>query len=283
MKETYDSDSHDEINKGHHLSNHSTESFWNLAKDDYLWNLSWYPSLRQILPFLLFYTQCALCLKFIIVLVNFTVYLSPATSLVAQTVKRLPTMRESRVQSLGREDLPEKEMATHSSILPGRSHGQRSLVGYSPWGRKESDTTEQLHFHLTRWHNGKESACRCRSLRFNPCFGKIPWRRKREPTPVFLPGKSQGQGSLAGYHVVTRGWMQLGNWALRDCKLPEEDRSLFYLSLDPKYLVSNEWMNYLCIFYSTIYYLCFFCFTVKYMVFIIAVLLIKNSEIQDII
>ena len=30
--------------------------------------------------------------------------------------------------------------------MPGKSHGQRSLVGYSPWGRKESDTTELLHF-----------------------------------------------------------------------------------------------------------------------------------------
>ena len=40
------------------------------------------------------------------------------TSLVAQTVKRLPTMRETRVRSLGQEDLLEKEMATHSSILP---------------------------------------------------------------------------------------------------------------------------------------------------------------------
>ena len=39
------------------------------------------------------------------------------TSLVAQTVKRLPTMRETRVQSLGWEDLLEKETATHSSIL----------------------------------------------------------------------------------------------------------------------------------------------------------------------
>ena len=34
-------------------------------------------------------------------------------------------------------------------LLPGQSHGQRSLVGYSPWGRKESDTTERLHFHFT--------------------------------------------------------------------------------------------------------------------------------------
>ena len=34
-------------------------------------------------------------------------------------------------------------------LLPGKSHGGRSLVGYSPWGRKESDTTERLHFHLS--------------------------------------------------------------------------------------------------------------------------------------
>ena len=75
----------------------------------------------------------------------------------AQRLKHLPTRRETPVQSLGREDPLEKEMATHSSILAwripwmenlmdGESHGRRSLVGYSPRGHKESDTTEQLHF-----------------------------------------------------------------------------------------------------------------------------------------
>ena len=49
--------------------------------------------------------------------------LSSGVSLVAQMVKRLPTMRETRVQSLGREDLLEKEMATHSSILAWRIPG----------------------------------------------------------------------------------------------------------------------------------------------------------------
>ena len=63
-------------------------------------------------------------------------------SLVAQRVKHLPTMLETRVRSLGQEDPLEKEMATHSSTLPRKSHGLRSLVGPSPWGRKESDTTE---------------------------------------------------------------------------------------------------------------------------------------------
>ena len=46
------------------------------------------------------------------------------------------------VPSLGQEDPLEKEMATHCSILAWESHGQRSLVGYSPRGCKESDTTE---------------------------------------------------------------------------------------------------------------------------------------------
>ena len=69
-------------------------------------------------------------------------------SLVAHTVKHLPAMCETQVQSLGREDPMEKEMATHSSTLPRKFHGWRSLVGYSPWGPKELDTTEQLHFML---------------------------------------------------------------------------------------------------------------------------------------
>ena len=64
---------------------------------------------------------------------------------VAQLVKRLPTMQETWVQSLGREDLLEKEMQPTPGFLPGKSHGRRSLVGYTPWGCKESDTTERLH------------------------------------------------------------------------------------------------------------------------------------------
>ena len=45
--------------------------------------------------------------------------------------------------------LAEKAMAPHSSTLAWKSHGWRSLVGYSPWGREESDTTERLHFHVS--------------------------------------------------------------------------------------------------------------------------------------
>ena len=62
----------------------------------------------------------------------------------AQWVKNLPAMQEMQVRSLSQEDPLEKEMATHSSILAEEFHGQRSLVGYSPWGHKMLDSTEQL-------------------------------------------------------------------------------------------------------------------------------------------
>ena len=62
----------------------------------------------------------------------------------AQRLKRLPAMQETRVRFLDREDPLEEEMAI--LLLPGESYGWRSLVGYSPRGRKGSDTTERLHF-----------------------------------------------------------------------------------------------------------------------------------------
>ena len=121
-------------------------------------------------------------------------------------------------------------------LLPGKFHGRRSLVGCSPSGHYESDTTERLHFHFSlshigegngnplqcsclenprdggawwaaicgvtwgwtwlkwlsssSWLCGEESTCQCRSqrrLEFDPWVGRIPWRRKWQPTPVFLP------------------------------------------------------------------------------------------------
>ena len=55
---------------------------------------------------------------------------------------------------------------------------------------------------LPRWLSGKDSTWQCRRCRrcgFDPWVGKIPWRRKWQPTPVFLPGESHGQISLVGY------------------------------------------------------------------------------------
>ena len=60
-----------------------------------------------------------------------------------QTVKNLPARQETWVRSPGGEDPLEESLTATPIFLPGESHGQRSLVGYSPWGDKESDMTEQ--------------------------------------------------------------------------------------------------------------------------------------------
>ena len=69
-----------------------------------------------------------------------------------------------------------------------------------PGSTKDKVITAQLYFlWLPRWPYGKESTCQCRRCSFNPWVGKIPWGRKWQPTPVFLPGEFHGQKSLAGY------------------------------------------------------------------------------------
>ena len=56
-------------------------------------------------------------------------------------------MQEIQVQPLSQDDPLQKEIATTTVFLPEEFHGQRSLAGYSPWGRKESDTAECVCMH----------------------------------------------------------------------------------------------------------------------------------------
>ena len=60
---------------------------------------------------------------------------------------------------------------------------------------------------LPRWLSGEEPACQSRRHRFDPWVGEIPWRRKWQPTPVFLPGESHGERSLVYYSPW--GWKEL--------------------------------------------------------------------------
>ena len=65
---------------------------------------------------------------------------------------------------------------------------------------------------LPWWLSSKESSWQCRRCRFNLWVGRIPWSRKWQPTPVFLPGKSLGQRSLVGYiqsMELQRSWTRL--------------------------------------------------------------------------
>ena len=69
---------------------------------------------------------------------------------------------------------------------------------------------------LPWWLSSKEPACQCRrcgrGCRFNPWVGKIPWRRKWQPPPVFLPRKFQEQRSLVGYSPRGQSQTWLSNW-----------------------------------------------------------------------
>ena len=78
-----------------------------------------------------------------------------------------------------------------------RALGSQSQIRLSNWTKQQC-----LEKGLHSWLSGKDPAYQCRRHRrhgFNPWVGKIPCRRNWKPTPVFLPGKSQGQRSLAGY------------------------------------------------------------------------------------
>ena len=82
-------------------------------------------------------------------------------SLVAQTVKNPSVIRDTWVPSLGWEGPLQEGMATHSSILAWRIHGQRSLAAYSLWGCKESGMTEQIYYYsMGRWNGEWEVGCR---------------------------------------------------------------------------------------------------------------------------
>ena len=92
------------------------------------------------------------------------------------------------------------KIAKSQDLLWGTQHPQRggqplSLFCASPIFIFPYSPTSGLPWQLT----GREPACQFRRLRFNPWVGKIPCRRKWQPTPVFLTGKSYGQRSLMGY------------------------------------------------------------------------------------
>ena len=98
----------------------------------------------------------------------------------------------------------------------GVGEGQGSLACCSPWGRKESDTTEWLNWTdlsisvylstVLGFSCGSASrvCLQCRRPRFDSWVGRIPWKRKWQPTPVSLPEKFHGQKSLSGYSLVGR-------------------------------------------------------------------------------
>ena len=76
-------------------------------------------------------------------------------------------------------------------ILWNHWNGEFYTIGILPQEKRK------VHVGLPRWLSGKESTCQCRRLGLEPWLRKSPWRRKWQPIPVFLPGKSHGQRSPA--------------------------------------------------------------------------------------
>ena len=68
------------------------------------------------------------------------------------------------------------------------------------WGDEFGQSDSEPTILTIPWRSGEEFPSQCRRCGFDPWVGKIPWRRKWHPTPVFLPRKSHGQRSLVGWH-----------------------------------------------------------------------------------
>ena len=88
-------------------------------------------------------------------------------------------MRETGVRFLGGKIPWRRKWQSTPALLPGKSHERRSLIGYSPWGRKELDTTEQLHFHFLLHcrqilhclsHKGSPKKAECKKKKINPDY-----------------------------------------------------------------------------------------------------------------
>ena len=138
----------------------------------------------------------------------------------AQTVKRLPTMWETWVQSLGWEDRLEKEMETHSSILawkipwmeePGRV---QSVHGIAKSRTRLSDFTFTFMNAngLPKWLSGKEPACQFRRHKFSPWSGRSPERGNGNPLQYSCLGNPRDRGARwATVHRVIKSQKQLSN------------------------------------------------------------------------
>ena len=141
-------------------------------------------------------------------------------SLVAQRVKRLPTMQETWVRSLGQEDLLEKEMATHSSTLAWKipwmeKPGRLQSMGLQRIGH-DWTTSLSLSHHFRRASQGAQwqriylLMHEMRRHRFDLWFGKIPWRKEMAIRSSIHAGKFHGEGSVVGYSPwFTKSWTWL--------------------------------------------------------------------------
>ena len=123
-------------------------------------------------------------------------------SLMAHTVKNLPAMQETQVWSLSVRKIPwRRKWQPIPLFLPGEIHGQRTLPGYSPWGRKELDTTERLTLSL--WTEMMKSLSA-------PCWGySLAWMNTCGSSQQSLPEKSSIRGPEMGHFSWIIVWAEI--------------------------------------------------------------------------
>ena len=121
----------------------------------------------------------------------------------AQRVKCLPARRETHVRSLGREDPLEKAMAPHSSTLAWRIPWREEPGGLQSTGSQSrtglSDFTSLTICRSSLIAQMVKIRLQHKRSRFNLWVRKSPWRKKWQPIPVLLPGKSRGLRNVVGY------------------------------------------------------------------------------------
>ena len=102
-----------------------------------------------------------------------------------------------------------------SCSAPQEGHLTHKFL-FSLMEKRGSLEIDKDFYGLPWWLRGKESTCQCTRLRFDPSVGKVPWRRKWQPTLAFLAGEFHGQRSLVGYNPRGRkSWTRLNSYSLQ--------------------------------------------------------------------
>ena len=136
-------------------------------------------------------------------------------------------------------------------LLPGKSHGRRSLVGYSPRGRKESDTTERLHFHFSLScigeGNGNPLQYSCLE---NPRDGGAWWAAVYGVTQSKTRLKQLSSSSRAIMHEYSLSYLQK---MLLNLHLKHALYSLFLIQLTMSFICLTEFFFIILTFYCLLY------------------------------
>ena len=121
-----------------------------------------------------------------------------ANSSVSSIYSPLPlssALRSSYLPHRTCSQMPCQLPCSHELLFRSRHHRALTFPSTLSPSLAYKHLGDSIFLPIPRWFSGKESACQCRRHRFDPCVGKIPWRRKWQLTLGFFPGEFHGQRS----------------------------------------------------------------------------------------